>query len=976
MNVFLRFWAILVIALKRLIAQKWLSLSILVGLTVSIALVMSIPMYSDGVYYRVLTEELSRISEDTRRPPFAFLFQYIRNADPEIDWATVEPADSYIVNSAASDLGLPLESLTRYFRTGNFQVFPVNEAQFIDSNTPLFWASFAYASDIGAHIDVFEGAFPQDAGTTEESRIEVLIHENLALELGLQVGESYIAFAQSRVGSTVSSVEIPVQVAGVWRPIDPASSYWFYHPDSLKDNVIVTAGTFFNRLSPQLDNDIDAAVWYMVMDGSQVDTSDVGQLLARFDRVQFRVTELLPRTLGPLETERALSNYRQDAAQLSFLLFVFSIPILSLMIVFIGLVVGLSVARRQNEIAVLRSRGGSELQVIGIAALEALILGSLALLLAMPLSVGIALLVSNTRSFLDFSLAADMRILLSPLVIRTGLAAVLVTIVAQVIPTIGASLHTIVSYNQARARAGRPPWWQRTWLDLLLLIPVFYGLYLLQQQGGIISAAGEQDGSGNPLQNPLFLLIPSLTIFAFTLLVLRILPYLMSLITRLTFRSKSVGILMAARHLARTPSFYSAPLIMLILTFGLATFIASLARTIDSHLFSQQYYAYGADMNVLELGESTERSSTADQFLGLAGENNDSAADDQQTAPSGPRFLFLPVSEHLEIPGVSAAARVGNYLAFADVSGRTQPTQFIGVDRADFVSVGFWRDDFASESLGELMNRLALVPNGVLVDQSFIERNGIGIGDSFAVEVLVLDQRVDMDVEIVGVVEQFPTWYPLDDRNAEVALAVGNLDTLFEFAGGTYPYDVWLRVSPDADYEAVVQNANERGLGIFRWDAPLLDVAVDQRQPERQGLFGVLSVGFIAAIFLTVLGFFLYSFFSFRRRFVELGVLRAIGLSSRQMTRFLAWELIFLIVIGIVVGTSLGIGVSHLFIPYLQTSQGLIAQYPSFLVQISWEPLIPIYGIYAVLFLLALGVLVFLMLRMRIFEAIKLGETT
>ena len=115
---------------------------------------------------------------------------------------------------------------------------------------------------------------------------------------------------------------------------------------------------------------------------------------------------------------------------------------------------------------------------------------------------------------------------------------------------------------------------------------------------------------------------------------------------------------------------------------------------------------------------------------------------------------------------------------------------------------------------------------------------------------------------------------------------VGNLDYFFEQAGGTYPYDVWLRVSPDADYESIVRDANSRGLGVVNWDAPLLDVARDQRQPERQGLFGVLSVGFLAAIFLTVLGFFLYSFFSFRRRFVELGVLRAIGLSSLQMTRF------------------------------------------------------------------------------------------
>ena len=90
----------------------------------------------------------------------------------------------------------------------------------------------------------------------------------------------------------------------------------------------------------------------------------------------------------------------------------------------------------------------------------------------------------------------------------------------------------------------------------------------------------------------------------------------------------------------------------------------------------------------------------------------------------------------------------------------------------------------------------------------------------------------------------------------------------------------------------------------LNWDAAQLEIVSEQGRPERQGLFGLLSIGFGAAAVLTVLGFLLYALFSFRRRFIELGVLRASGLSSEQMTSFLAWELIFLIVIGGAVGTG------------------------------------------------------------------------
>jgi putative ABC transport system permease protein len=204
---------------------------------------------------------------------------------------------------------------------------------------------------------------------------------------------------------------------------------------------------------------------------------------------------------------------------------------------------------------------------------------------------------------------------------------------------------------------------------------------------------------------------------------------------------------------------------------------------------------------------------------------------------------------------------------------------------------------------------------------------------------------------------------------------VGNLDTLYERAGGQFPYDVWLSVEEGADYEEIVDGVRDLGLSVLDWKAPMLKVAEEQRRPERQGLFGVLSVGFVAAALLTVLGFLLYALFSFRRRFIELGILRAVGLSARQMTAFLAWELAFLVLVGMGIGTGLGIQVSRMFIPYLQVGTGVQAMTPPFIVQIAWPAVFRIYVLFGLLFFAALGVLAVLLLRMRIFQAVKLGET-
>ena len=56
---YLRTRAILVVAVKRLLAQPLLSLATLVGLTVAVALVLTIPIYSESVAFRILTERLT-----------------------------------------------------------------------------------------------------------------------------------------------------------------------------------------------------------------------------------------------------------------------------------------------------------------------------------------------------------------------------------------------------------------------------------------------------------------------------------------------------------------------------------------------------------------------------------------------------------------------------------------------------------------------------------------------------------------------------------------------------------------------------------------------------------------------------------------------------------------------------------------------------------------------------------------------------
>lgn len=963
MSVVRRAWSILIVAAKRILSQRWLALATALGLVAAVALTVSVPLYADAVYYRVFRQKLVT-GRSGNRPPFALMFRYIGAWAGSVEWEDAQPVDEYLSERAVPALGLPRRFMVRYLETDNFKLFPREEAAYADVKDPLTWVDLAFGSDMRDHITIVEGSFPAAAAPSSDSTVEVLASEALATELGLQVGESYILFATRRTEEGQRTTQIPARITGVWRPADAQDEYWFYDPRALEETLLVPEETFLGRISPYVEDEIYTALWYMVLDGSDVHASDVDSLLARITAVRQRASSLLPQTRLDVSPVSALHQYRRAAGLLTLLLYAFSIPIAVLILAFIGLVVGLSVDRQRNEIAVLRSRGATATQVTGIAALEGVLLGLLALAIGLPIGERITYLIGRARSFLDFTLHTDLRVSVTGITARFGVVAVGLALLARMVPTVGAARHTIVTYKRGQARSRERPWWQRAWLDVLLLIPAAYGVYVLRQQGSIALSLTGESTIGDPFQNPLLLLVPALGLFALTLLILRVLPLLMAGVAWIASRLDGIGVLIAARHLSRTPGFYAAPLLLLVLTLSLSAFTASLAQTLDNHLYDRMYYETGADMELIESGESTESPVGGGGPFGGGGEEG--GADEEE---EGPRWLFLPVSEHLKVPGVEAAARVGRYEAATSLSGGRQNGVFMGVDRVDFSKVAFWRSDFAPANLGTLMNALAVRSEGVLVPRGFMARHALNVGDTFRVTVRTYGEAHELDLKIVGGFDLFPGWYP-----EEGPLFVGNLDYLFQQAGGQFPYDVWLRTGTKMGYERVVEGVRDLGLRVLNWKAPRLEIIEEQRQPERQGLFGVLSVGFLATAVLTVVGFLLYAIFSFRRRFIELGVLRAIGLSSGQMTAFLAWELVFLILTGLGGGTGLGIWVSDLFIPYLQVGTEASARTPPFVVEIAWPAILRIYVLFGLLFGAALLGLVVLLRRMEIFRAIKMGE--
>jgi putative ABC transport system permease protein len=969
-----------VLAARRLFSQRGLTLVTLLGLAAAISLTVSVPMYTDAVFYHALRQELSDKTENfiSTRSPFSFYFLYNSSLGKPLRWAGLAAADAYMSKAAAPAIGMPANLLIRYFRTDAFKLYPLGQASFSADSQPLEWVYFATLSDLKKHVSLVQGgAFPQ-AVTTAGAPLEVMVSQAVAEKIGVQAGESYTCVFYSGGQNGAAPASLTVRIAGIWQATDPQDEYWYNTPASYTDALFVPEESFSTALYKTVNNEVFLASWFLALDGTRFSVSEVPGLLTRIQAVEQQANSRLPQLKLQVSPVEVLKKYQKMAAQLDFMLYVISIPIMGLLLAFIGLVMSLVVGRQQNEIAVMRSRGATIWQVAGIAALEALGLGLLALLLSAPLGSLVAYLIGKTRTFLDFSVPFAVQPRITAAAVWLGLGMVGLALVAQVAPTLAAARFSIVTYKQETARQLRPPWWQRVWLDVLLLIPAAYGMYLLRQQGGLMlpaitTSAPALAGSvaaplaNNPFHNPLLLLVPALGIFSLTLLIVRLLPYLMEALGLMAARTHGVGFLLAMRHLSRTPGFYTAPLILLVLTLSLSAYTASLAKTLDRFLYDQTYYQSGADVSLVQWDERSADTSSAAAKAG-GGET---------LPPSGiPAFYFPNIREYERIPGVQAATRLGIYSVTLQVgSDKVSGLSLFGVDRADFPQAAYWRRDFAVQPLNALMNALGSRRDGVLVTRGFIERNGLKIGDPLpaTLDSYSFNIRRTLSFVIVGELDLFPTWMPADNDGL---MLVGNLDYIFEEAGYRLPYQVWMKVGQHFDHTAIESQVYSRlGVGLLSFKDAARDVLSQQQLPERQGVFGVLSIGFAAGAILTVIGFLLYALFSFRRRFIELGVLRAVGLSLKQMVAFLAWELAVLIAVGLAAGTGLGVLVSRLFIPYLQVGTTSAAQVPPYVVIIAWPEILRIYALFASLFVVALGGLALLLVRIKIFEAVKLGET-
>ena len=381
------------ITLKRFRTQPGITLASLFGLTVAVTLMEIVPLYADAVNFRILEEELSTLGERPR-PPWSYIYTYVGNWHGDVEWETIGPVDQYLSTEASNRLGLPLELMVRHVETAPFRLFPTDETNY-SGDRDLGFAGLATTTGIESQIELIEGRWPSPPNRSNDP-IQILVPQSFATVAGWQVGEQYLML---NVGKAASGNNFTVQIAGIWRPIDPDGPFWFNGPNAFDDLFVIPEETFASVVAPALSDEVNFALWYLVLDGGAVGTGDIDALVAGAAAVEQTVDVLLPNASSFIAPTNNLNFYRQAVGELSLLLFSINLPTISMALAFIGLVAHLGISRQRNEIAITRSRGGSRLYIFGLSLVEGILLGCIAFGLGTAAAVWLTPLMGRPVAF-------------------------------------------------------------------------------------------------------------------------------------------------------------------------------------------------------------------------------------------------------------------------------------------------------------------------------------------------------------------------------------------------------------------------------------------------------------------------------------------------------------------------------------------------------------------------------------------------
>ena len=617
-------------------------------------------------------------------------------------------------------LGWLLDGTVRGGRTATFFMTPPGEEELAGEDNARSY--FMFFEDIGEHIELLPGGrMPSDLLDVSPDgapiSLEAAVPYNVANELGLTVG--------SRLSSIPHWVDATpyasVVVSGIYRRKDPDHPLWrlddeifhtFASGSFVAVPLLVSEDTLLRGLGGVFADMDTSYGWMLMVDTERLRANNATDALRSITGMQSSMSRTFLTYRQVTDLDDALADYDERLLFTKLQMFVVLILIAVVVLYYVVTLSSLVAEQRKNEISLLQGRGATERQVLTVFVLEGLTISGLAIVAAPFLAALAISVLGYTPAFSDLSGGSLLPVTLTRgAFIMSALGGVL-SFGALMIPAFEASRSPISRDRQEMARPSRLSFFQRYYLDVLLLVVSIVLFRQLTEQGSLAAT----NLLGEVAVNQLLLAVPAITLVAAAMVLLRLFPVVMNLASRLLARRLPPGLVMGLWQMSRNPTHYARLALLLILMAGLGIFAASFGGTLKRSFTERVLYAAGSDIRLTNVSINNR-------------------------GPSRP--LARPYEEMDEVLDAAPVLRsIGSHLG---TRGRDTTFDVLAVDTERFQDVAWFRDDFSDDPLPEVMSKL----NGVGAGLKPAPTIGIPLPDNArAIQVLL---KADRPYPSVGV---------------------------------------------------------------------------------------------------------------------------------------------------------------------------------------------------------------------------------
>lgn len=925
----------LTLLFRKMRSTRWMVLCLFIGFLLAAGMMSTVPIYMDSSLQRILIKDMQAYQTETGLYPGEYVVtSSISVKDSNEQRRSAVNSMRELVDQQTARIHIPQANSKTVLTDGFMYLITGKTAR----------VKVIGMTGLADHAEIIQGRM-FEPGQLPDGSFEIVCNEECLKTLGMSFGGTY-----QLQNSFFSAAEpLTVTVVGVFRQASENDSYWSETMEDYLNALFMDYDTMLgDYLSTGLTTLSGAECRYS-FDYQKMDLNDLSSVTKAIEEDRTVYSDAgMSFSMGISDI---LSEYAVRAANLKSMLWILQIPTIVMLAFYLFMVSQLNVEQEKNEIAVFKSRGASSAQIFAIYAMEAGVLGLATFIIAPFIGLLLCNFLGVSNGFLEFVNRTGLAAKLSIDAFIYALIAIVIFFITTMLPIIPASKLSIVKYKQSKAKVVKMALWEKLCIDIILIAGSLIWYYFTARSINRLFADGTYVSDGTI--NPLYFVFSTMFIMGAGLLFIRIYPYLLRLIYYIGKRFWTVPQYIAITSVARSQGGRERFLMLFLsVTFALGIFSANTARAINNSRSDRIYYNTGADVVI-------------DAYWRLESVDDDSS------------YVEIDMDDYQNLEGVDIATRVLRTDAKATCGGvQSNSADLMAIEPGKFSQTAWFRSDLLPVHWWNYCSALVDYKAGVLASRSW-EEKGVQLGDVVSVKIAGSDA---VDLTVLAFVDYWPGINPsetiADERTGEEMqrdFLVCNYNYLRRVTE-LQPYQIWLKMKDGATSEALYADIEAKHLKIQRIIDSSQLLIEEKTDPALQGMNGALTLGFVVIMLMTVIGFLIYWIISIKSRTLQFGVLRAMGVTFREVISTLGWEQLLVSLVSIAMGFVIGGTASDLFVPMFRTMYNAADQVPPFRVQGDPGDYIKLYVIIAVMLIGGFLVLGGIIRRININKALKLGE--